>query len=172
MTTSATDPDRTWTDLAQLGDAEIVAAMRDRMIQLAAEPSADVRDQAIRKLVQADADLDDATLQRMTLSRFRAWLTMPAASVETISAGIVQARGELPGSVAMRSTTAAQTAARDLSSDECVKLLELAPSFEQALPREMRDLLASTARREAEATATAEPAEPVADKPWWRFWAR
>ncbi|MEE9277644.1 MAG: hypothetical protein V3V06_04485, partial [Dehalococcoidia bacterium] len=119
MTTSATDPDRTWTDLAQLGDAEIVAAMRDRMIQLAAEPSADVRDQAIRKLVQADADLDDATLQRMTLSRFRAWLTMPAASVETISAGIVQARGELPGSVAMRSTTAAQTAARDLSSDEC-----------------------------------------------------
>lgn len=169
MTTSATDPDRSWTDLAQLGDAEIVAAMRDRMSQLAAMPSADARDEAIRTLVQAEADLDDATLRRMTLSRFRAWLTMPASSVETISAGIIQARGDLSGPVAMRSTGAAQTAARDLSSDECVKLLELAPSFQHALPREMQEMVESTAHREAEATAAAKPAAP---KPWWQFWAR
>ncbi len=172
MTTSATDPDHAWTGLAQLGDAEIVQAMRDRMSQLAAEPSAEVREQAIRNLVNAEAELDTATLQRMTLSRFRAWLTMPAATVETISAGIDEARGTLAGSVAMRSTAAAQTAARDLSSDECVKLLKLAPSFEHAVPREIRELLVGTAQRGAEASAATESAEPAAGKPWWRFWAR
>ena len=179
--TSPQDRGASWIQLAALPPDEQIAAMQTRMLELAAEP-AEAHARAAEQMVRAEATLDDGARLEMTVSRFRAWLGMPADAIQSISASIDAARGLLDAAPALRSTGADQTAARELSSTEAARLLELAPSFERALPQEMRAAIDALARRErgadrdaAAATRTARDAAAAtrtAPRPFWQFWRR
>ena len=122
-------------------------------------------------MVRAETALDDGARLEMTVSRFRAWLGMPADAVQSVSTSIDWARGLMDGASALRSTAADQMAARELSSTEARRLLELAPSFERALPQEMRAAIETLARQERGAARDAAAATRAA-RPFWQFWRR
>ncbi len=165
--TSPRDSGASWSQLAALPSDERIAAMRTRMLELAAEP-AEARARAAEQMVREETTLDDGARLEMTVSRFRAWLGMPADAVQSVSTSIDWARGLMDGASALRSTGADQTAARELSSTEAASLLELAPSFERALPQEMRAAIDALARQEHEVAQAAERAA----RPFWQFWRR
>ena len=168
--TSPQDRGASWSQLAALPPDERIAAMQTRMLELAAEP-AEARTRAVEQIVRAETTLDEGTLREMTLSRFRAWLGMPADAVQSVSASMDAARGLMDAAPALRSTAADQTAAGDLSPTEAASLLELAPSFERALPQEMRAAIDALARRERGAARDAAAATRTA-RPSWQFWRR
>ena len=77
----------------------------------------------------------------------------------------------------MRSIMAGQTAAAALTADEITTLVDLAPSFRDALPNEMREAMEAVARRERDEAAATDTATDTAtttkrDGPFWKFWAR
>ncbi len=78
----------------------------------------------------------------------------------------------MTGQQAMRSTTADQTAAATLTADEIATLSELAPSFRDALPAEMREAMETVARREREAEQGEPPSRAKGKPPFWKFWER
>jgi len=164
-----TSIDQEWTNLLTFDDASLEPVIRDRMVAIN-QQTEDQRVAALANILRSEAELAPPELRRLTGARFRAWLTMPAEEVQAFSSSLDQARGLTPGTAALRSTGADQTAAQDLSADDCLRLLELAPSFERALPTEMREVIETTARRERGEPQAAEQA--AAGRPFWKFWQR
>lgn len=161
--------DQQWTNLRTLDDASLVAEIRDRMVSLN-QQSEDQQAASLAAVLQAEAEMDDADLHRLTAARFRAWLSMSADGVQAYSTSLDQARARTSAAAALRTTGADQAAARELSADECMRLLKLAPSFERALPVEVRDMVAAVARRERADAQVGERA--AARRPFWKFWQR
>jgi hypothetical protein len=157
-----------WPNLVTLDDASLVAALRERMEAINRQPE-DERPALVADVLRVEAELDDVDLTRITLARFQAWLTMSSDDVQSFSASLDRARDLTPGAAALRTTGADQTAARDLSADECRRLIALAPSFERALPQEIRGMLATVASQER---ADARESERATRRPFWKFWQR
>lgn len=164
-----TTADQAWAGLQTLEDSELVTALRTRMLEINAQP-ADDRVAELAGVLLAEAEFSDAELRRFTTARYRAWLTMPASDVQTFIASLDDARDVAPVASAMRNTTVDQSAARDLTEAECLRLLDLAPSFERALPQEVRDTRETAARQDRDAARAAE--REAAGRPFWKFWQR
>ena len=164
-----TASDREWTSLLTLDDPSLESAITDRIVTINHQ-AADQQAAAMAGILQAEAEMDGPQLKRLIIARFRAWLNMPPEEVQTFSAHLDQARTQASGASALRSTSADQSAARDLSPDDCMRLLEIAPSFARALPQEIHEMIASAARRDA--SDVREAAAATVERPFWKFWQR
>ena len=163
-----------WIGFADVADDERVSGIRARLEAIAGQPE-DSRVAAIRSLLDAELALDDHALNILTQGRYRAWIGMEADTVAAISECIAEARGHMTGPQAMRSIMAGQTAAAALTAGEIATLVELAPSFRDALPNEMREAMEAVARHERDEVAAADAATDQTTKPdvpFWKFWAR
>jgi len=170
--TSSQDIVTEWVGFANVADDARVSGMRARLEAIAGQPE-DRRVASIKSLLDAELALDDRALSTLTRGRYRAWIGMDADTVAAISECIAEARSQLTGPQAMRSITAGQTAAASLTAEEVATLSELAPSFRDALPNEMREAMEAVARRERdEAAATDATTTTKRDVPFWKFWAR
>ncbi len=160
-----------WRGLAKLDDADQIAAIRERLTQLAGHPESRFATE-VEKLLLAEIDLEDREMERLTRSRLRAWLQIPPEVAGRFAIAIEGARETLAGPSAMRSTMAVQSAVRNLEREEVVQLLEVAPPIRRAISEEFLEVLTSEFHLgEAEPSADAAQPERIRiHKPWWRFW--
>ena len=169
MTTQA-ELSADWRGLAKLDDEEQIAAICERLNELASHSESRLATE-VEELLMAEIDLEDHEMERLTRSRLRAWLQIAPEAAGRFAIATEGARETLAGPSAMRSTMAVQGAVRNLERKEVVQLLEVAPPIRRAISEEFLEVLTAEFHLgEAEPSADAAPERIRIHKPWWRFW--
>ena len=180
MAASSDDPDRTWSDLADLDEAARESAMRERFLTLLVLAPEERRD-ALRRMILAEYRLGPLRLVPFIHSRLGVWLTLNGDAAGTLADDYAALTRELPELVAERRSSADALAWRRLSPDQRAALQTRLPAvtaqmqpqptagaFETAAYR--RDEVATVASAGAREAAAPQPGAPTRRR--WRAVAR
>lgn len=133
MATQGSQQDQAWGALAGVSEAERRSAMKQRYVEVARLPEAELQARMLR-MAHAEYALADAALRTFTLSRLKVWLELPEESARKISASYDSVMQKMPGQAAMRRVSMVQTLARDFSPEDEARLRLLIPGVLGALP--------------------------------------
>ncbi len=162
MGTPNIQQDQAWGALAGVPEAERRNAMKQRYVEVARLPEAELHARMLR-MAHAEYALADAALRTFTLSRLQAWLELPEDSARKISASYDAVMQKMSGQAAMRRVSMVQTLARDFSAEDEARLRVLVPGVLGALPERQ-----AAAKLSQPAPASAARPEP-AKKGIWPF---
>ena len=176
MAASSDDPDRTWSDLADLDEAVRESAMRERFLTLLVLAPEERRD-ALRRMILAEYRLGPLRLVPFIHSRLGVWLTLNGDAAGTLADDYAALTRELPELVAERRSSADALAWRRLSPDQRAALQTRLPAvtaqmqpqptagaFETAAYR--RDEVATVASAGAREAGAPQPGAPTRRR--WR----
>lgn len=163
MSTQNSQQDQAWGALAGVSEAERRSAMKQRYVEVARLPEAELQARMLR-MAQAEYALADAALRAFTLSRLKAWLELPEESARKVSAAYDAVMQQMPGQAAMRRVSLVQTLARDFSAEDEARLRILVPGVLGALPARQ----AAARLSQPASPSTAAPPE-AAKKGFWPF---
>ena len=158
MATQDVSADRDWGKLADASEAERLARMKARYLELD-KLTEEERRRRFRSMAIAEYALPDDKLRIFTKSRIETWLEMESAAAVRTFASYNSVMSEMPGDAAYRRVAMVQTIARELPPEKQEKLKILAPNV----------LAGRTFSASAVSAPAAAQAKPAAKKGFWPF---